>query len=109
LPYWPSILAIFVGSRPNTETVRSVRGFNCWRAFDDLRRIVGFGPGPCGSQALERARQFIIGELRAAGLDVSEDRFTAVTPVGPIPMSNFVAKIPGTGPSIVIIGGHTGG
>jgi hypothetical protein len=100
------ILAGFLGSRPNTAAVRLVGDFNGQRAFDDLRHIVGFGPRPSGSQALERTRQFIIRGLRGAGIEVKEDRFTAATSVGPISMSNIIAKIPGTRPSTVIIGGH---
>jgi len=80
--------------------------FNGQRAFDDLRRIVGFGPRPSGSPALEHTRQFIIEELHASGVDITEDSFTAATQDGPIPMSNLIAKIPGACPSIVIIAGH---
>lgn len=100
------VLAIILGSRPNTNGVRVVSEFDGQRAFQDLRTIVSFGPRPSGSQALEHTRQFIIEELRAADVDVSEDRFTADTPIGPLQMSNVVAKLPGPGPSIVIIGGH---
>jgi Zn-dependent M28 family amino/carboxypeptidase len=55
---------------------------------------------------LGRTREFIIAELRAAGVTVVRDTFIASTPLGPIPMSNIVAKIPGDSSAVVIIAGH---
>jgi Zn-dependent M28 family amino/carboxypeptidase len=55
---------------------------------------------------LKQSREFIAGELRAAGVTVVLDSFMASTPLGPIPMTNLVAKIPGVGSSMVIIAGH---
>jgi len=80
--------------------------FDATRAFADLKHLVGFGPRPAGSQNLERARQWIIDQLSQAGVSTQEDSFVAPTPLGPIPVTNVVAKIPGTSPSIVIIAGH---
>jgi Zn-dependent M28 family amino/carboxypeptidase len=54
---------------------------------------------------LKQSREFIAGELRA-GATVLLDSFTASTPLGSIPMTNLVAKIPGLSSSIVIIAGH---
>lgn len=39
------------------------------------------------------AEEFIIAELRAVGVSVSEDEFIATRPIGPIPVTNIVAKI----------------
>jgi len=51
-------------SRPSTSGVVLEEGpFDGERAFADLRRLVGFGPRPSGSQALEPCRKFIIGEV----------------------------------------------
>ena len=46
--------------------------------------------------ALAESRQWIIGQLKQAGCETQEDRFVAETPVGSIPMTNVIAKIPGT-------------
>jgi Zn-dependent M28 family amino/carboxypeptidase len=37
---------------------------------------------------------------------VEEDSFVAGTPIGPIPMTNLIAKFPGTGRGTVIVAGH---
>ena len=55
---------------------------------------------------MEQSREFIVDELRAAGVTVVLDSFMASTPLGSIPMTNLVAKIPGVSSSIVIIAGH---
>lgn len=117
--YWPLIASVLPAvvvlalsvlgyrqSRPNTAGVALEGPFDGERAFADLRRLAAFGPRPSGSEALDLTRKFIIAELRAAGVSVSEDKFTAATPIGSIPMANIVAKIPAASPSIVIIAGH---
>jgi glutaminyl-peptide cyclotransferase len=96
----------YIHSRPNTGGVAKTSPFDGERAFADLKRLVGFGPRPSGSPALERAREFITDELRDAGATVIEDRFTAATPIGQIPMVNLVATIPGSSPSVTILAGH---
>jgi Zn-dependent M28 family amino/carboxypeptidase len=106
LPALALLLAAYFQSRPNTAGIAALGPFDGERAFVDLKTLVGFGPRPSGSPALARAREFIIAGLRAAGTSVTEDKFIAKTPIGPIPMTNILTKIPGASPSIVILGGH---
>jgi glutaminyl-peptide cyclotransferase len=93
-------------SKPNTAGVAATGSFDGKRAFTDLKQLVGFGPRPSGSPALERTREFIADHLRVAGASVTEDRFTALTPLGPVPMVNVMATIPGSSPSVIILAGH---
>ncbi|HEV2492520.1 MAG TPA: M28 family peptidase [Terriglobia bacterium] len=81
-------------------------GFDGERAFADLKHLVDFGPRPPGSKALAESRQWISHELKAAGCTVDEDSFVASTPVGEIPMTNLIARIPGARPEIVMVTGH---
>jgi Zn-dependent M28 family amino/carboxypeptidase len=81
-------------------------GFNGGRAFEDLKRLVAFGPRPSGSAALTQTRQWLIHELQAAGAQVQEDSFLASTPNGPIPMTNLIASFRGSGRETVIVAGH---
>jgi Zn-dependent M28 family amino/carboxypeptidase len=69
--------------------------FDSARAYEHLRRQVGFGPRPAGSAPLAQARQYILSQLKAAGITVREDTFDAATPIGQIRMVNLVATIPG--------------
>ncbi|MSO45792.1 MAG: M28 family peptidase [Acidobacteria bacterium] len=69
--------------------------FDGSRAYEHLRRQVGFGPRPAGSAALTQCRQYIRAELKAAGIDTREDAFDAQTPLGRVRMVNLIATIPG--------------
>ncbi len=80
--------------------------FNGERAFENLKRLVEFGPRPPGSKALAAARQWIIRQLEQSGLKVEEDTFVASTPIGSIPMSNLIVKIPGADSRVLMLGGH---
>lgn len=81
-------------------------GFSGARAFEDLKHIVGFGPRPSGSQALAQTRQWLVQELRSTGAQVEEDTFVANTPLGPIPMTNLIAKFRASRRETVIVAGH---
>jgi glutaminyl-peptide cyclotransferase len=69
--------------------------FDDSRAYEHLRRQVGFGPRPAGSAALARTREYILGELAAIGVEAREDAFEATTPLGAVQMVNVIATIPG--------------
>ena len=69
--------------------------FDSTRAYEDLRRQVGFGPRPSGSAALAQTRQYILAQLKAADVAAREDAWEAQTPIGPVRMVNVIATIPG--------------
>jgi len=69
--------------------------FDSGRAYEDLRRQVGFGPRPAGSAALAQCRQYILAQLKNAGIEAREDAWDADTPLGRVRMVNVVATIPG--------------
>ena len=96
----------FVQARSNLRALPRTGDFDGERAFTDLKRLVSFGPRPSGSRALQQSREFIAGELSADGAAVVLDSFTAATPLGLIPMTDLVAKIPGNSSAVVIIAGH---
>lgn len=81
-------------------------GFNGGRAFEDLKRLVAFGPRPVGSEALAESREWIERQLRQSGAQVEEDSFEASTPAGNFPMVNVVGKFHGLRPQVVMIAGH---
>lgn len=80
--------------------------FDGLRALRHVERLVAFGPRPSGSPALARARAWMLGELRRAGLVVREQAFTALTPDGAIPMVNVIAELPGRRAEVIALGGH---
>ena len=76
------------------------------RAFEDLKKIVGFGPRPAGSDALAQTRAYIVSELEKAGLTPIQDRFAGHTPKGVIPMINIRAIRQGNKPTTIALTGH---
>ena len=64
------VAVAFVQARPNVPILPGDSEFDGERSFSDLKRLVSFGPRPPGSRALKQSREFIAGELRAAGVIV---------------------------------------
>lgn len=80
--------------------------FDGQAAFSDVERLVGFGPRPAGSEALAKARGYIVKELKKTGARIREQPFAAQTPDGPIRMVNVIAELPGRRPEAILVGGH---
>jgi len=81
-------------------------GFDGSRAYNHVRHLVDLGPRPPGSDAIRQAQSYIIEQLKSYGCHVEEHDFHASTPIGDLPMKNIIAKIPGTGPGIVLYATH---
>lgn len=82
--------------------------FDSGRAYADMQQMVGYGPRPAGSAALETTRDYIRKELKAAGLAVHEQAFDADTPSGRVHMINLSTTVPGrtSNKGRIVIGGH---
>lgn len=94
-------------SAPAPEGGSSAKSqFDADRAFEHVRRQVAFGPRPSGSAAIVQTRKYIVTELQSYGLKVSEEAFTATTPVGKIEMVNVLAELPGASPETLVIASH---
>lgn len=75
-------------------------------ALRHVERLVAIGPRVAGSPGAARAREYIVAELRRAGIRTEVRRFEAETPEGRVPMANVIAIIPGRRPDVVMLGGH---
>jgi Zn-dependent M28 family amino/carboxypeptidase len=102
----PCLVAIFLTPLKARNIGAPPIGFSGARAFDFLDKLVAFGPRPSGSKSLAEARQWMVRQLKQAGAEVEADSFVAATPVGDVPMTNVIAKFPGTRGDVVILGGH---
>jgi glutaminyl-peptide cyclotransferase len=80
--------------------------FDGARAYEHVRHLVEIGPRPPDSDGIHRAQAYIIGQLKSYGCPVEEHDFNGYTPTGKLAMKNIVAKIPGTGPGIVLYTTH---
>ena len=100
-PTSDSSIAPTVGQLAPT-TVR----FDSARAWKDLEAQVGFGPRPSGSAALQKTRDYILAELKKAGVDARQQIFIANTPLGETSMANVIATIPGRRPERIALASH---
>lgn len=90
----------------NAPPPSSTGGFDGARAFEHVRHLVELGPRPPASDAIRQAQSYITGQLKSYGCHVEEHDFHASTPLGDLPMTNVVVKVPGTQPGIVLFATH---
>jgi hypothetical protein len=74
------------------------------RAFQYTREVVSFGPRYVSSPGHRKVEDYLRSKLKSDRLE--EDRFIASTPNGEFPMTNFIAKFPGTRDGIIVLAGH---
>ena len=84
----------------------SAAKFDSARAWKDLEAQVAIGPRPSGSAALQKTRDYILGELKKAGVEARQQIFIARTPLGEVSMANIIATIPGRRPERIALASH---
>lgn len=87
-------------------TLCAASDFNGAHALEWTQKAVALGPRPAGSPAIQKLQAMIRAELKANGWAVSEDAFTADTPVGKVKMINIIGKLPGKSGKAVLFTGH---
>jgi Zn-dependent M28 family amino/carboxypeptidase len=91
---------------PEAQSPAPKAQFDSSRAYEHLRQIVAIGPRPAGSPGIAKTREYIIEQLKTAGVAVVQQSFVAKTPIGEIPMINLIATIPGARKERIAITGH---
>jgi Peptidase family M28 len=81
-------------------------GFDGAKAYGYVVKLVSFGPHPPDTPAIRDVQAYIRSQLKSFGCPVDVDDFHAQTPIGTLAMENIVAKIPGTGPGIILLLTH---
>jgi hypothetical protein len=95
-----------VGVSGDLAPAREHRSFDGAAALRHVERLVAIGPRPAGSPGAARAREYIVGQLRASGVQVRVEGFEADTPEGRLAMANVVGVLPGRRSDVVLVGGH---
>jgi hypothetical protein len=75
--------------------------FSGQRAFEHVKKLVGFGPRPSGSKALAEARRYIVEQVGG-----EPDEWVAETPAGKVKMANVVAELKGETEDTIVIASH---
>ncbi len=81
-------------------------GFDGAKAYDQVAKLVSFGPHPPDTDAMRNVQNYIHAQLESFGCSVDEDAFSAPSPIGTFAMKNIIAKIPGTGQGIILLLTH---
>ena len=80
--------------------------FDSARAWKDLQAQVAIGPRPSGSAAIQKTRQYILDELKKAGVATRQQMFVARTPLGEVSMINIIGTIPGRRAERIALASH---
>ncbi len=80
--------------------------FSGAQALEFTRAAVAFGPRPSGSPAIRKLQAYILAQLKVRHCQVTQDEFTASTPLGQTLMKNIIARFPGTTGTVMVITGH---
>ena len=99
-------LAGFLASTCAAAPAAKSRPFSGAEALRLTGRAVAFGPRPDGSPAIARLRAWLRAQLANCGCELITDDFTALTPDGPLPMENIIAKFPGRSGRAIAVSGH---
>ena len=94
--------ALFVLAAPGLFA----KDFSGAEALKYTGQAVAFGERTAGTPANAKLRAFIHASLAQRGCTVSDDKFTATTPNGPVQMTNIIAKFPGKSGKAIAITGH---
>jgi Iap family predicted aminopeptidase len=99
-----AFIAVLIACAAMAQT--PAQKFDSGQAWEHLRQQVSFGPRPAGSAALTQCRQYILSQLKAAGITAREDAFESDTPLGRVRMVNLIATIPGRRPDRIALATH---
>jgi Zn-dependent M28 family amino/carboxypeptidase len=78
--------------------------FNGAKALEYARQFVAIGPRWPTSQGHAQAEVFLRNHFQQDALE--EDAFTANTPIGPVPMRNFIVRYPGKKDGVIVLATH---
>jgi glutaminyl-peptide cyclotransferase len=84
----------------------SSQQFDGAKAYEYAREFAAIGPRwPTGPGHI-KAEEFLRAHFRIMHDQLEEDTFTADTPIGPVPMCNFIVRFPGKKPGVIVLGTH---
>jgi Zn-dependent M28 family amino/carboxypeptidase len=85
-------------------TVSAQQHFNGAKALEYARQFVAIGPRWPTGQGHLKAEAFLRSHFQHDQLE--EDSFTASTPIGPVPMRNFIVRFPGKKDGVIVLATH---
>jgi Zn-dependent M28 family amino/carboxypeptidase len=84
----------------------SGQAFDGAKAYEYAREFAAIGPRWPTGPGHVKAEEFLRAHFVRAHDQLEEDTFTADTPIGPVPMRNFIVRFAGNKPGIIVLGTH---
>jgi hypothetical protein len=84
----------------------SAQHFDGAQAYEYAREFAAIGPRWPTGPGHVKAEEFLRSHFLRAHDQFEEDTFTADTPIGPVPMCNFIVRFAGTKPGAIVLGTH---
>jgi Zn-dependent M28 family amino/carboxypeptidase len=100
--FWTSAAAALILSA--SLAVQAQPHFNGARALEYTRQFVAIGPRWPTGPGHAKAEAFLREHFRHGQLE--EDPFTANTPIGPVPMRNFIVRFAGNKNGVIVLATH---
>jgi len=102
-----STLAILLAALVLSPAILSAQQhFDGARALEYAREFVAIGPRWPTGPGHVKAEAFLRSHFQSAHDQLEEDTSTADTPIGPVPMRNFIVRYPGKKNGIIVLGTH---
>ena len=80
--------------------------FDGAKAYEYARQFVAIGPRWPTGPGHVKAEAFLRNHFQRMHDQLEEDAFTASTPIGPVPMRNFIVRYPGNKNGAIILASH---
>jgi glutaminyl-peptide cyclotransferase len=100
------VVALAAAIRAGEAQAPAPRPVDGAAALRHVERLVAIGPRVAGSAGGERARAYIVAELRRSGIEAEVQGFEASTPHGRLRMANVIARLPGRRSDVIVLAGH---
>jgi Zn-dependent M28 family amino/carboxypeptidase len=102
--FWKRVAAGMLLAAPLAAPAQ--QHFDGARALEYAREFVAIGPRWPTGPGHVKAEEFLRGYFLRNHDQMEEDAFTANTPIGPVPMRNFIVRFPGRKNGAIVLGTH---
>jgi hypothetical protein len=98
--------SLFVSVAFLTPLAASAQHFDGAKAYEYAREFAAIGPRWPTGPGHVKAQDFLRTHFQRAHDQLEEDAFTAGTPIGTVPMCNFIVRFPGKKPGVIVLATH---
>ena len=103
-PFWRRAAAGMLLAVP--LAVQAQAHFDGAQALEYARQFVAIGPRWPTGPGHVKAQEFLRSHFLRDHDQLEEDSFTADTPIGPVPMRNFIVRFPGRKNGVIVLATH---